>query len=292
MHARTTPIPLRTAISASELATADPVDAVRAIGSYWVRNSGLDLQSRLVRYFKDSSFLHTDAGIMQGIGHAYSEMLAEFIAPWRPASIVRVLSSSEIKPDAGRPLAFLTDRLCSLLHITDCTDVFFRSEPRKPMRMINRLAGDGVLRQRISYVLQDMFVVPRTLQGPVVILDDILNLGATAGVYASALKRFCGVTEVYSANIAAARFTGGKDGWGTLHLDIDRFAALARTQVPTLRGVNPFDPTWTINGGKYFHLNQECAGSTGRAFQSMRIFSELEYTACLECSDAKHHPPR
>lgn len=276
-------------LSAEELAHGDWCDGVRALGSYWQRTDDADLQSQLVRYFKGPGPRPLGRPCMVAIVRAYGAMLADAARDCRPQMLVRVIASGETRPDPQRPHSMLARVVSDALGIPDFSHLFFRTEPRKPMRMVDRLAGPQVLQQRINYVLQDLFVSPVRLGGIVLVLDDIYNLGATARVYAAALKRLCGAERVYSVNLAAARFAGGKDGWGYLTLDTDRFAADARKHLGSHDPADALDDVWVQRGAAEFHASSECSKLAGQGHRSFRFLACRDRVPCAACAAPAAH---
>jgi hypothetical protein len=236
-----------------------------------------------VKYLKEPDPDLLRKPLVSAITRAYAVMLSEASHDWKPNAVVRVLSSGEMHPMPGKPHTLLVRSVCSTLHAQDYTHLFFRTEPRRPMRMLDRLTGPEVLRQRISYVLQDLFLTPANIGGVALVIDDIYNLGATAGVYAAALKRFCNVERVFSMNIAAARFSGGRDGWGRLSLDIDRFTQLADGFRGADDPADAFQVVWIVSRGNEFHVRNDCPKISGKAFQSLRFLAERERIPCPSC---------
>jgi hypothetical protein len=282
--ARRVPTALRTALSPQELAREKPCDAVRALGSYWSRPDDTDLQSQLVKYFKEPTPRPLERPCMTAIVRAYGTMLADAASEWHPNAVVRVLASAETRPDPARPHSLLARLVSEALSVPEFTHLFFRTEPRKPMRMIDRFSGPEVLRQRIDYVLQDLFVSPADIGGNVLIVDDIYNVGATAAVYAAALKRFCGAEHVYAVNMAAARFSGGKDGWGFLALDVDHFVGIARSPAGPRDPSDSFDDVWIERGAVQFHLRPDCARIGGKSHRSLRFLASRARVPCPACA--------
>ncbi len=273
-------MPLRTIIDARALAEQKSYDGIVALGSFWTRGDNLDLQSRIVKCFKTPG---VDALEVPGVGEitrAYAELVAGAAKRWSPEAVVRVLSSGETRVDEGRPHSLLATMVAQALGAAQASDVFFRTEPRKPMRMIDRFSGTDMLRQRIHYVTQDLFILPRKLPDTVLLIDDIFNLGATARVYAQALKSCCGVRWVYSANLAATRFDGGKDGWGTLKLDINLFLSIART----LNAGGFFEDAWTERATNVFHNRADCPRIEQSALRSIMLFATEDRVPCPSCA--------
>jgi hypothetical protein len=273
---KTIPISLRSAFSSAELAAGDWFDGVKSLGSYWSRDDDSDLQSQLVKYFKQPVIKPLDQPYIYPLTKAYSVMLADIARDWQPTALVRVLSSSEIRPDLSKPNSLLARNISEILNIPDFTGIFFRTEPRKPMRMIDRLSGDETLRQRISYVQQDLFLTPEDIGGRVILIDDIYNLGATARVYTAALKKYCKADNVYSINIAAARFSGGKDGWGKLMLDVDKLTSIARSYLNPNSPQDAFDDAWIVRKAPDYHLGPDCKAIAGQAHRSFVFLARSE----------------
>ncbi|HOM72309.1 MAG TPA: hypothetical protein PLU88_05320 [Armatimonadota bacterium] len=270
-------------LSANELAQGQSFNDVIALGSYWSRTDDVDLQSQLVKCFKNPESFSVDKLCLEAITKAYSGMIVQASQAWQPNAIIRVLSSGETKPDPAKPHSALASLISSAFNVPDLTSIFFKTETRKPMRMIDQLSGNEVLRHRINYVLQDLFLVPRQINGTVLLIDDIYNLGATARVYAAVLKRLCGVDKVYSINIAAARFSGGKDGWGKLVLDLDRFLNIARCYIQQHGGGDSFDDAWIVRNQAEYHLKQDCLRLDGKGHRSLVFLARRERVPCPSC---------
>lgn len=277
------PQPLRAALSLAELADNVSYDGLRALSSYWSRHDDTDLQSQLVRYLKEPRVDPLRRPCVLAMVRAYGAMLAGICSDWKVDAVVRVLASAEKRAEPERPHTILARVVCDALHAPDFSHLFFRTEPRKPMRMLDRFGGPDVLRRRIAYVLQDLFVTPARLGGSVLVVDDIFNLGATARVYAAALKRFCGAERVYVANIAAARFSGGKDGWGYLALDVERFARLARANLGPSDPEDAFDDAWLARGAAAFHAGRDCTRIAGKIHRSFRFLACRDRVPCPAC---------
>lgn len=278
------PRALRRELSVDRLLSDKWCDSTSALGSYWSRSNDCDLQSQLVKCFKGSGSKPLQKTLLTAIARAYAAMIADAARCLRPSAVVRVLSSGETVPDPLRPHSILIRQISDALRAPDFTHMFFRTEPRKPMRVIDRFSGQEVLRQRIGYILQDLFIKPHHIGGTVVLIDDIYNLGATARVYAAALKTFAGVERVHSINIAAARFSGGKDGWGHLALDIDLFAELAGMNLTSVEADNAFEQVWIESGAAVFHLSKDCAKLAHQAYISLRFLAHQERVPCPACA--------
>jgi hypothetical protein len=218
-------------------------------------------------------------------------MLADIARSWQPTAIVRVLSSSETHPDLSKPHSLLAKVIADAIGVVDLPHLFFRTEPRKPMRMINRLSGDEPLRQRIFYVQQDLFVTPSDIGGRVLLIDDIYNLGATARVYAAALKKFCNVEKVYSLNMAAARFMGGKDGWGRLILDIEKLVDIARGHLGPNDLPDAFDYAWVARKTPDYHLCSDCNAIYEQAHRSLVFLARRDRVPCPTCAGSAPRSP-
>jgi len=280
------PIPLGRTLTWNALAYAEWCDCTHFLGSYWP--GAYDAQSQIIKQFKEPDRVSKP---LQGcLAAAYARLVAEISERHSPDVIVRVLASAETKADATRPLGLLTARLSTLLGVPDRSDVFFRSQPREPMRYIDRLSGPDALRTRTNYVLQDLFVRPTPVGRSVVVIDDIYNLGATVRVYSAALKQFCGADRVVAVNLAAARFAGGKDGRGSLHLDIDKLAAHAsreasRAQRKPWRGEDPFEVGWVASKGNVLHLSPNCSAlGSEPPRRTVRFLLGRGSSRCPNCS--------
>ena len=176
--------------------------------------------------------------------------------------VVRVLGSAETQPDQARPLSLLAGKLCGLTGAREATHLFFRSQPRPPMRMVERLSGPEALRNRLRYVVQDLFVRPAELGGSVLLIDDIANTGASARVYAAALKAHAGVERVIAVSLAATRFKSGSEVRGILKLDTSPLDSH-----PTLRRV-------LLDSQPAVHLIENCPAIQPPFTLEMRFLAE------------------
>ena len=149
----------------------------------------------------------------------YANLVIGAVAGFKLDSVVRVLSSSEKEPDALRPQSLLADAVCRRIGARNFTHLFFKSESRPPMRTVEHLSGPEALKNRIRYAAQNLFIKPFDLGGTVLLIDDIMNTGASMRVYAHALKSFAGVDRVIAVNLAATRFNAAKTATGA-HLDL------------------------------------------------------------------------
>jgi len=270
-------------LSSAELLCDGWYDGIKALGSYWPHHDDTDLQSRLAKYPKQPADNPLALPLMLPVVRAYADMMTEDSSNLRPNAIVRVLSSSETKADNNRPMSLLAQTVSKNLGAAYFTSLFFRTESRNPMRMVERLAGNETLRQRINYVLQDLFILPADIGGTVLLIDDIYNLGATVRVYSAALKKFCSVERVYSVNIAATRFFGGKDGWGFLKLDADKFATFARKHIGHNDPDNAFDNVWIERSAPDYHLSSDCP-KLSNGHRSFLFLVNNDRVPCPSCA--------
>lgn len=283
-----TPRPLRGALSASLLVDNTWYDSMVALGSYWPRREDLDLQSALVKYLKTPCPSPMALPAMRGIVHGYAQLIERLHWDCPPTTVVRVLGSSETVANANRPQSLICDIIARSLGAQCPTDLFFRMDTRKPMRMVDRLSGPDVLRSRIHYVLQDLVVVPRQVGETVLLLDDICNLGATARVYAAALKMFCGAKRVYSVNLSAARLQQGRDGWGALALDIEAFLDAGRRFYAGGAESELLSDAWTERGANVYHVRPDCNQLAATPRRTIVLFAREANVPCPTC--AAHDP--
>lgn len=219
------PHPIHREADFSELAEHEYMDWWMYLGSFWPYNTS-NYESRLVRSFKESipaEDFHPQLGVLCDF---YARAIVDKLPKGKIDYVVRALSSSETSTDTTRPQGMLVQRLCKLTGAHDVSNVFFRSQPRTPMRMVQNLSGSAAVRQRLKYAAQDLFVQDVRLSGRVLFFDDIANTGATMRLYAWALKRILGCSQVWGCNIAVTRFGGGKDGKGFLELDTSPIQSL------------------------------------------------------------------
>lgn len=272
------PVPLRNAVDIAELCLADPCDETRALGSFWP-SSRVSFESRLVKTFKACNPPADYEPHISELCGFYAKLAVAKVSGERFDWVVRVLGSREMEAEPSRPQSMLADMICSTTGARNATDLFFRSGARPPMRAIGRLAGPDALKARLQYVVQDLFVRPRRIEGSVLLLDDIANTGASTRVYGFALKQLAGASRVCAVNLAATRFGGGKDGRGMLLLDT---SALAET--PSLLSV------WVDEAG-VFHEREDCPSIRKPITCEPRFIAERSAAPCPTCA-ARQTPRR
>lgn len=273
MNRRHPPVSLHRAINADALSRSECRDEVYILGSFWP-HSVKSFESRVVKGFKACCPVCDYEPHVSHLAQFYCRQILARLGNQRFEWVVRVLGSSETNPEHSRPMALVVDQLCCALRSRDCTHLFFKTEPRPPMRTVDRLCGIEVQRSRIRYLTQDLFVRPVGLGGAVLLVDDIANTGASTKVYAYALKTFAGANRVVVVNLAATRFAGGKDGYGMLSLDTSRLDTH-----PYLRRV-------FVDGQGIFHLSEACFELSRVVSLEMRFLAERIARPCNMCA---HH---
>ena len=268
--AKSTPVPLRSALQVEELVNACSRDPVHVLGSFWP-NSRTSFESELVKSFKDCVPAHEFEPHVSHLSRFYAGLVLDRLGEERFDWVARILSSSETHPEDFRPLSKLVDLLCVRSGARDLTQLFFKTESRPPMRSVKRLRGPDAIKNRIQYVLQDLFIIPHSLGGHVLLVDDIYNVGASARVYAEALRRYAGARKVTSVNLAATRFAGGKDGHGMLKLD-----TAAMQEYPLLTKV------W-VDAQDVFHHAADCASLQPPASCAPRFAAQRRAKPCPDC---------
>ena len=265
------PIPLRTAINVAALCQNDPCDEVITLGSFWP-NSPTSFESKLIKAFKTCSAT-VDSGIcLTALCRFYSEQVIRRSGvdfDW----VVRALGSQEMSAERLRPQGVLADMISAKIGARNVENMFFRSSTRPPMRAINRLGGPDSLKARVQYVVQDLFAQPHRLSGRVLLLDDISNTGATARVYAYALKEYAQAKSVCAVNLAATRFAGGRDGHGLLKLDISGLTEPSLTEV------------WADDD--IFHIKRDCPLAADKLVSEVRFMAERQLAPCPTCAEHK-----
>ena len=305
MKARRAPLTVRNAVGLESLAREDPCDADYVLGSYWPY-SRMSFESHVVKGFKECIPARDFEPHISSLCEFYARQVVRVIERPNPVIlseaknldpeaqilraaqndrrglagrgfdwIIRVLGSAETRPDRERPLNVLAGALCRLAGARDATHLFFRSESRPPMRVVDRLSGPEALKNRLRYVVQDLFITPADLGGTVLLIDDIANTGASMRIYAHALKSFAGIERVVAVNLAATRFRSGKDGRGMLTLDtsyLDSHASLRRV---------------LVDSSGVFHLIENCPAITEPFSCEMRFLAERKAKPCPACCGEK-----
>lgn len=270
MTAARPPIPLTSALDIAELVASDPCDRTDVLGSFWPYSRS-SFESRLIKAFKNCSPTTTFEPHISALARFYARLVLDRTGGEKLDWVIRVLSSSETRPDGARPQSLLADIVCAATDARNATDLFFKSQDRPPMRVIERLAGAEALKSRLRYVLQDLFFRPSELPGTVLVLDDITNTGASVRVYAAAVKQLAGASRVVAVNLAATRFAAGKDGRGMLQLD-----------TTALAGEPALSEVWTDSSGA-FHANRYCPSIDRAVNCEVRFIAELGFKACPNC---------
>ena len=267
---KTAPVALRNALDVATLMREPGCDYLHMLGSFW-HNSRTSFESRLAKSFKDCIPTRDHQPHISALSAFYAQLVCAKVGDQKFDWLMRVLSSGEKEPEDSRPLALLADILCVRTGARDITHLLFKTESRPSMRNVKRLSGPDALKGRIEYVLQDLFIRPRKLGGSVLLIDDIYNLGASVRVYGAALKRFVGAENVTSVNLAATRFSRGRDGHGMLTLDT---AALPES--PGLSQV------W-LDARGLFHRLRECQSIEPPASCEVRFAAQRQGTPCPQC---------
>lgn len=268
------PVALRREIDIPALCAENPCDIVFILGSFWP-NSGGSFESQLVKGFKECCPAADFRPHILQLCEFYADRALEKLEGWKIDWVVRVLASAETNPDAARPMALLAEVLCRRLAVRDLTHLFFKSESRPSMRRVDRLGGAESLERRVRYVVQDLFIKPAQMGGTVLLVDDILNTGASMRVYAHALKRFAGAERVIGLNLAATRFHQGKDGLGRLNLDTTPIASL------------PGFDTISLDKNRISHAAPTCPSLTKPLTPTLRFLAEKKSSPCPECCEVK-----
>ncbi len=271
------PVAVWKALDYPKLASTDPCDRTVHLGSFWAGRTQ-DYDSRLVKAFKECVPAEAFAPEIGEMASFYAGLVVEACGDWKPKFVARVLSSSESQPDQSKPQSLLVKEVCRRLGARDCEQAFFKSGGRPPMRVLQRLSGPDMLAERARIAAADLFIRPGSAQGKTLLLDDIYNTGASARVYASALKSHGGASSVMVVNLAAMRFSGGADGLGMLELDTDDIA-----NKPGLR------PAWIDSSG-VFHLAKDCSAAPARLRCEIEFLARREFSPCPNC--AKKSPRR
>jgi hypothetical protein len=305
-----TPIPLRTGLDLDQLCLENPCEETYLLGSFWPY-SRVSFESHVVKGFKECVPTRDFEPHISALCEFYARAALTAIRPktvilnnpvilngvkdlsagaeiLRPAQndvcrptgarfdwVVRVLGSAETRPDQDRPLTLLSAVLCRATGARDATHLFYKSQSRPPMRMVERLSGSEALRNRLRYVVQDLFMRPAELGGTALLIDDIANTGASARAYAAALKAHAGIERVIAVGLAATRFRSGSEIRGILKLDTSPLDAH-----PTLRRV-------VLDSQPAVHLIENCPSIQPPFTLEMRFLAERRGAACAECCEEK-----
>ncbi len=265
-----TPICLRREIDVEYLCRENPLDGISILGSFWP-NSRTSFESHLVKAFKESNPTASFEPHISQLCGFYADAVINATGERRFDWVCRVLSSGETVPEHTRPQSLLLDYICAHTRASDISHLFYKSSSRPPMRTVACLSGPDALHSRIQYVLQDLFIRPANLGGAALLVDDIMNTGASMRVYARALIDYAGIKAVFGVNLAVTRFTGGKDGHGMLKLDTS-----------ALRSILGLSETW-IDAGGIFHSAFDCDNIRPPAIIEVRFMAERRASPCPRC---------
>lgn len=264
------PISLRRELNYEQIAAETSCDANIYLGSFWP-NDYSNYQSLVVKTFKACNPHLKYQPSFQKLSDFYCNLIKEKLSESHFDYIVRILGSSETKPDYNRPLHFLAQSLADQISSKYLPEVFFKSSERNAMRYIHRLSGKNVLMHRIQYISSDLFLIPRKLNGCILLLDDIANTGASSLVYTEALKKLCGAEKVVCLNLAITRFLHGKDGKGMLNLDVSDIIAKEWADV-------------VFNDSeKVYHKKKDCIAIKPKIMPTMSFVAQTLYKPCSVC---------
>lgn len=268
---RDPPVSLLSAVGARTLCEQDYCDETHILGSFWPY-SHKSFESRVVKGFKECNpITHYQPHVSQ-LAEFYSRQIISKLGTQKFEWVVHVLSSTETEPRNDKPMSLLAEKLCRQFSARDCTYLFFRTTTRPPMRTVDRLSGNEVLKSRIQYVCQDLFIKPGELGGSALLIDDIANTGASVRVYAFALKLFAAVESVVAVNLAVTRFANGRDGRGMLRLNTSELNAL-----PNLCSV-------IIDERGVFHLDKRCRELSKAVSVDMKFMADRRAKPCDKCA--------
>ncbi len=272
-HARA-PLAVRNVADVQSLLLEDPCDEAHILGSFWP-HSRASFESHVVKGFKECVPVCEFEPHISALAAFYAQQILRSVqnddSLGRFDWVVRVLGSAETRGDRLRPLALVVDALCRLTGARDATHLFFRSQSRPPMRVVQHLCGSEAIKARLRYVVQDLFICPAELGGTALLVDDIANTGASMRVYAEALKSCAGIERVVAVNLAATRFAKGKDGHGMLVLntsELDSHSSLRRVY---------------LDSSNTFHILDACPAIKPPISHEMRFLAERKGRPCREC---------
>jgi len=264
------PICLRREINIESICCENPLDRMSLLGSFWP-NSRTSFESHLVKAFKESNPVTLFEPHISQLCDFYARAVLRAIGERQFVWVCRVLSSGETQPEHTRPQSLLMDCIRAYTRTGDISHLFYKSSTRPPMRTVARLSGPNALYGRIKYVLQDLFIRPANLGGAALLVDDIMNTGASMRVYARALKDYAGIEAVFGVNLAVTRFAGGKDGYGMLRLDTS-----------TLHNRPGLTETW-IDAKGIFHATFDCDNIQPPTVTEVSFMSERRASPCPRC---------
>jgi hypothetical protein len=268
-----TPVSVARSIDAASLTDTSPCESVVCLGSFWPYSKH-SYESHIVKGFKECNPTNDYQPHISRLCEIYAGLIVQRLGDVRFDWVARALGSTEQKPEPERPLALLESILCSRLGAKSLTHLLYKTESRPAMRLVGQLSGPDVLRRRIQYAAQDLFITPAPAGGRALLIDDIFNTGATMRVCAYALKEFAGIESVTGMNLAATRFKAGRDGHGRLQLDTSQFEP-----VPDLGSV------W-LDANGMFHEDEACPIIEGAASARLRFLAEKRAAPCPACAHA------
>lgn len=271
------PIALRRAVDADMLCRENPHDSFAVLGSFWP-NSRADFESRIAKAFKECRPTDGFEPHITALCKFYASLILNAVDNMEFDWTVRVLGSSETKPEANRPQTLLEEIVSKQSHAFSITNLFFKSQSRPSMRNVAHLSGPDMLKSRIQYVSQDLFIKPAKLGGRALLIDDICNTGASMRVYTHALKAYASVEAVHCVNLAATRFHRGKDGYGNLKLDISAISD------------NPHMAQVWIDKSGIFHTRSDCPQIHQTSSCELRFIAQHKAMPCPACATEEKTP--
>ncbi|MCX8053911.1 MAG: hypothetical protein N3B12_08890, partial [Armatimonadetes bacterium] len=119
------PLAVRTAIDLTDIGAENTCNETYAIGSFWPY-SRTSFESRVVKGFKECVPVSEFEPHVSMLAEFYARQILRFAQNHDQSRVrfdwvVRVLASSETRPDRNRPLALLVDMLCRMTGASDAT---------------------------------------------------------------------------------------------------------------------------------------------------------------------------
>lgn len=266
-----TPVCIARSIDFAGLSDRSPCVRTICLGSFWPYSKH-SRESHIVKGFKESCPVGEYQPHILRLCEVYARLILDQLTDMRFDWVARVLGSTEQRPDPERSLALLESLLCARLHARSLTHLLYRTQTRPAMRLVGQLSGPELLRRRLRYAAQDLFISPASAGGRALLIDDIYNTGATVRVYGHALREFAGVESVVSVNLAATRFKSGKDGHGWLQIPTADFDAISEAST-----------VW-LDSSSVFHLEEKCAAVEGTASAKLQFVARRLASPCPICA--------
>ncbi len=142
------PIAVRKIFETNEPICKNPDLPVIVLGSFWP-NSQSSFESHIVKSFKECYPISSFEPHISRLCEFYADKILEATNGIKIDWIIRILSSSEKRPEPMRPQSLLINILCQKT-APAMSSSYSISQNSAPMRSVQRLGGQDVFRSRLA----------------------------------------------------------------------------------------------------------------------------------------------